>query len=57
MIVQIPTEVIPVWFIEKWTKENADSGSALDHFIKALIKDWKLEEIRMRQNELSADDL
>lgn len=48
MIVQVPTEVIPVWFIEKWGKENAESGSALDYFLKTMIKDWRVEEIRQK---------
>ena len=48
MIVQVPTEVIPVWFIEKWGKENAESGSALDYFFFFLIKDWRVEEIRQK---------
>lgn len=44
MIVQIPTDVIPVWYIEKWKKENAEPSSALDHFLEQLIKDWHVEE-------------
>ena len=48
MIAQVPTEVIPVWFIEKWGKENAETGSALDHFLKTMIKDWYVEEIRQK---------
>lgn len=47
MVVPIPTEVIPVWYIEKWKNENAEYGSALDHFIKQLIKDWHVEEASM----------
>ena len=34
MMAQIETEVIPVWFIERWLKENAEEGSALDYFVK-----------------------
>ena len=49
MIAQVPTEVIPVWFIEKWSKENAESGSSLDHFLNAMIEDWRVEEIRQKQ--------
>ena len=41
-------EVIPVWFIQKWTKENCDKGSALSFFIETMLKDWKIEE---KQNE------
>ena len=48
MIAQVPTEVIPIWFIEKWDKENAESGSALDHFLKTMIKDWRMEETRQK---------
>lgn len=44
MIVQVPTEVIPVWYVEKWTKENAENNSPLEHFLKQLIKDWRIEE-------------
>ncbi len=52
MFVPIPTEVIPVWFIEKWEKENAESGSALEYFINQLMKDWRVEEKRInKQNE------
>lgn len=47
MVVPIPTEVIPVWYIEKWKKEEAENGSALEHFINQLIKDWRSEEARM----------
>ena len=47
MLIPVPTEVIPVWFIEKWKKENAENGSALDCFLERLIKDWRCEEIRM----------
>lgn len=50
MVIPIPTEVIPVWYIEKWKRENADNGSALDHFLEQLIKDWHIEEIRMKEN-------
>lgn len=46
MIVNVPTEVIPVWFLEKWRRENAEPGSMLDHWIDQLLKEWKLEEIR-----------
>ena len=41
-------EVIPVWFIQKWTKENCDKGSALSFFIETMLKDWKIEE---KQND------
>lgn len=44
MIVPIPTEVIPVWYIEKWKKKYAENGSVLEHFINQLIKDWRVEE-------------
>lgn len=46
MIVDVPTQIIPIWFIDKWVKENAEKNSALDIFIKKMIKDWELEEIR-----------
>jgi len=52
MIVQVPTEVIPVWFIEKWKHEEAMSGSALDHFLEKLIKDWRAEEKHIGLNNL-----
>ena len=48
MVVPIQTEIIPIWYIEKWKKENAENNSALDHFINQLIKDWRVEEVRMR---------
>lgn len=47
MIVQVPTEVIPIWFIEKWQKEEAAPGSPLSAFLKKMIDDWRLEEIRI----------
>lgn len=47
MVVPVPTEVIPMWYIEKWKKENTEDGSALDYYIKQLIKDWHVEETRM----------
>ena len=46
MIVNIPTKIIPIWFIERWAKENAEPNSALDVFIKEMIKAWNLEEVR-----------
>lgn len=46
MIVDVPTKVIPIWFIDRWKKENAEVGSTLDVFIERMIKDWELEEIR-----------
>ena len=46
MIVDVKTKIIPIWFVEKWKKENAEPGSALDVFIERMIKDWELEEIR-----------
>lgn len=46
MIVNVPTKIIPIWFIEQWKKENAEPGSALDIFITRMIKDWELEKIR-----------
>lgn len=46
MVVAVPTEIIPIWFIERWKKENAEPGSALDVFITQMIKEWKLEEIQ-----------
>lgn len=52
MIVQAPIEVIPMWFIEKWNRENAEPDSALDHFLKQMIKDWKTEEKRMEAASL-----
>ena len=49
MVIPIPTEVIPIWYIEKWKRENADNGSALDYFLEQLIKDWHIEEIRIKE--------
>ena len=46
MIVDVPTEIIPLWFIKKWTKENAEPNSALDTYIKAMIHEWEVEEAR-----------
>lgn len=41
MIANIPTEVVPVWYIEKWTKNNSEDGSILSNWIKRLLKDWQ----------------
>ena len=46
MIVNVPTEIIPIWYIEKWVKEEAEPNSALDMFIRQMLKDWKAEEFR-----------
>lgn len=46
MIVDIPTKIVPIWFIERWVKENAEPDSPLDVFIKTMLKDLELEEIR-----------
>lgn len=46
MVVDVPTKIIPIWFIEQWKRENAESGSALDVFIETMIKDWELEEFK-----------
>ena len=44
-------EVIPIWFIEKWTKENCHDNSALAFWIEKLLKEWwKLEE---KEDELN----
>lgn len=51
MVVDIPTKIIPVWFIEKWTRENAEVGSALYMFIKQMVKDWEMEELRQSRHE------
>ena len=45
MIVDVPTKIIPIWFVEKWVKENAEPNSALDVFIKRMIKEWEVEEV------------
>lgn len=52
MVVPIPTEVIPVWYIEKWKKENAENGSALEFYIEQLIKDWHAEELRQMTHKV-----
>ena len=44
-------EVIPIWFIKKWAKENCEEGSALSFFIEAMLKDWKIEEKQNEQDE------
>jgi hypothetical protein len=55
MIEKVPTEDIPVRYIEEWLRENIESGSALANYIAALIKDWGIEEIRIRKNWLQED--
>ncbi len=56
MVTLIPTEVIPIWYIKKWKRENADNGSALDHFLEQLIKDWHSEEIRAKERKPICED-
>lgn len=46
MITTTEVEVIPIWFIKKWTKENCEEGSPLSFYIKAMLKDWEIEEKR-----------
>ena len=50
MITNVPTEVIPVWFIEKWLRNNAKAGSALDFWVKKMLKEWKLYETRNKSD-------
>lgn len=52
MVVQIPTEVIPIWYIEKWVRENADKNSALQHWIETMISDWKSEETIQQEKHI-----
>ena len=52
MVVQIPTEVIPIWYIEKWVRETADKNSALQHWIKTMISDWKSEETIQQEKHI-----
>ena len=42
---QIECDVIPVWYINTWRKLNCSEDSALDMWIKQLLKDWKDEDI------------
>ena len=46
MIVDVPTKIVPIWFIERWARENTEPDSTLDVFIKRMLKDLELEEIR-----------
>jgi len=41
MIANVPNEVIPVWFIEKWMRENCQDGSILGYWMNRLLQDWK----------------
>ena len=52
MVVQVPTEVIPIWYIEKWVREKADKDSALQHWIETMINDWKSEEIIQKEKHI-----
>lgn len=45
MIVDVPTKIVPIWFVERWAKENAEPDSPLEYFIERMLKDWELEEI------------
>ena len=44
MTVLVPTEVIPIWYIEKWKKENACEESPLYYFLDKLVEDYRIEE-------------
>lgn len=46
MIVDVPTKIVPIWFVERWVKENTEPNSPLDLFIKRMLEDWEREEIR-----------
>ena len=48
MIVPIPTEVIPVWYIEKWKKENVEDGMWQNYCTKNF-------RYRLNYAQLSAD--
>lgn len=47
MIVNVPTKVIPVWYVEKWINKNVHPNSAIATWIEQMLKDWEQEE----QNE------
>lgn len=51
MTVQAPTEDILVRYIKEWLREKAEPDSAPTNYIVALIKDWGIEEIRIRKNQ------
>lgn len=52
MIAKVDTEVIPVWFIEHWAKEEAEEGSPLRFFIDEMLKAWKMKEKRQARSAL-----
>lgn len=52
MIADVPTEVIPLWYIDKWIEKNADTDSALDYWVRKLVRDWKKREAEMRNEEV-----
>lgn len=51
MIADVPTEVIPFWYIDKWLDINADTDSALNYWVRKMKRDWKIEEIRMKNED------
>lgn len=53
MTVNVPTKVIPVWFIEKWVKEESDCGSPLRRFIEQMEHAWEMEEKALKGDKTS----
>ena len=44
MTVNVPTDVIPVWFIEWWLEKNTEPNSNVEHWIRQLLKDWRKKD-------------
>ena len=53
----IDTEVIPVWYIEKWVNKNSQKGSALEHWIKKMMREWEDENRETTGKWLRLSDL
>ena len=52
MIANVPSEVIPCWYVEEWLLKNGDPDSALDYWVRKLVRDWKKHEAEMRNEEV-----
>ena len=52
MVVNIPTEVIPIWYIEKWLMENVQKDSPAECCIKNMMNDWKTEEVIQKEKHI-----
>lgn len=51
MIADVPTEVMPLWYIDKWIEKNADTDSALNYWIRKMERGWKAYEEEIKHED------